>query len=181
MEATRRRSVRWSALRAALRRTLVAALTLLAAVAGPPPGLGQSGQMESVDGSAALVGVRNISVPPVDRSQTTALVDAGTIDCDGYSRVVVNFAGRVAGESDLRRGAVGVILVPDIDPYDKAFRSFGLLPASVELTAQAEGAQATFMAKQVTFDVGFPRYRVLFYNSTNWVATVNFFAYRHRV
>jgi hypothetical protein len=177
--ATRRRRSRAGATRA--RRAIVAGLALLAAVAAPPPGLGQSGQMESIDGSSALVGVRNVSVPPVERSQTTSLVDAGTIDCDGYSRVAVNFAGRVSGDSEMRRGAIGVILVPDIDPYDKAFRSFGLLPAAVELTAQAEGAQSTFMAKQVTFDVGFPRYRVLFYNSTNWVATVHFFAYRHRV
>jgi hypothetical protein len=163
-----------------LRTALVVVLSLWTVVGAPPAGRAQSGQIESVDGSEALVGVRNVSVPPVERSQTTSLVDAGTIDTEGYSKIVVNYAGRVAGDATLKRGVVGVILVPDLDPYDKAFRSFGLLPASIEIAAQADGAQSTFMAKQVTFDVGFPRYRVLFYNSTNVAATVHFFAYRHR-
>jgi hypothetical protein len=34
------------------------------------------------------------------------------------------------------------------------------------------------MAEQRTFDVGFPRYRALLYNSTGASATVAFFAYR---
>ena len=160
-----------------LYRTAVA-LALVTALAAPPA-RAQS-QIESIDGSAAFLGVRNVSVPPVDRSQTGSLVDAGTIDTDGYSTIVLNFAGRLAGEANLKSGAVGAILVPDVDPFDKAYRTFGLLPASIEIAAQADGAMATFMAKQVTFAVGFPRYRVLFYNSTNHAATVHFFAYRHR-
>jgi hypothetical protein len=36
------------------------------------------------------------------------------------------------------------------------------------------------MASQATLDVGFPRYRVLLYNTTGTSATVVFFAYRSR-
>jgi hypothetical protein len=36
------------------------------------------------------------------------------------------------------------------------------------------------MAGQQTFEVGFPRYRALLYNSTGTSATVAFFAYRTR-
>jgi hypothetical protein len=156
---------------------IAVALALVAALAAPARA---QSQIESIDGSAALVGVRSVSVPPVERSQTASLVDAGTIETDGYSTIVLNFAGRLASESNVKSGAVGAILVPDVDPFDKAYRTFGLLPASIEIAAQADGATATFMAKQVNFAVGFPRYRVLFYNSTNYAATVHFFAYRHR-
>jgi len=152
---------------------------VLALAAAAPPANAQS-QMENLDGSVALVGVRGLSVPPVAKTETGSLVDGGTIDTEGFSTVVLNFAGRVSGDAGLRSGPIGAILVPDIDPFDRAYKTHGLLPSSIEISAVAEGSLATFMAKQVTVAVGFPRYRVLFYNSTNFAATVNFFAYRHR-
>ena len=158
----------------------IAAALVLATLLAAPPARAQSGQIESIDGSTVFLGVRALSVPIVDRTQVGSLVDGGTIDTDGYSRIVLNLAGRVAGESGFKSGAVGAILVPDVEPFAMAYRTHGLLPSSIEIAAPADAATATFMAKQVTFDVGFPRYRVLFYNSTGHAATVNFFVYRHR-
>jgi hypothetical protein len=146
----------------------------------PPGAATQSGQVGPVDGSATLLGVKALSVPSVDRSQTSMLVDAGTIDAEGFTTLILNLAGRLSGDADLRGGSVGAVLIPDIDPFDKAFQTLGLLPESVEISVPIDKASGYFMAKQVKFDVGFPRYRVLLYNSTNQAATVSFFAYRRR-
>ena len=77
--------------------------------------------------------------------------------------------------------SVAAILIPDIPPFDYAFQSLGLLPASLEFFGKASpGGGLYFMAPQATLDVGFPRYRVLLYNPTGSTATVVFFAYRSR-
>ena len=158
----------------------LAATVSLTVVLASSPAQAQSGQVESIDGSSAFLGVRGVVVAPVDRSQPATLVDGGTLDTDGYSRVSLNFAGRASAEPGFRGGAVGAILVPDVEPFITAFRTMGILPSAIEISASADRASGTFMAKQVSFDVGFPRYRVLFFNSTTQSATVHFFAYRHR-
>jgi hypothetical protein len=151
---------------------------LLATV--PPFAGAQNGQIGPIDGAPTLLGIKAVSVPSVDRSQTSMLVDAGTLDTDGYTTLILNLAGRLSGEAGLRGGSVGAILIPDIDPFDKAFQTLGLLPESVEISVPVDKASGYFMAKQIKFDVGFPRYRVVLYNSTSQAATVSFFAYRRR-
>ena len=70
-------------------------------------------------------------------------------------------------------------LIPDVGPFHHVYRTLGLIPASVEFVAGASpGGGSYVMAEQRTFDVGFPRYRALLYNSTGASATVAFFAYR---
>jgi hypothetical protein len=127
--------------------------------------------------ATSLVRFGRIVVPPVARTDIVNLVVAGTIDTDGYKHVVLNLAGELKSTSDA--GVLGVILIPDIPPFDKAFLDRGLLPVSMELTATSM-PDGRFMARQQTFEVGFPRYRVLLFNSATTTATASFFAYRTR-
>jgi hypothetical protein len=127
--------------------------------------------------SELLVEKRGIVVNPVNRSQIEMLIDAGTIDTEGYSTLVLNMAGMPSAPTQ-KPGVVGVILIPDIAPFDEAFRKWGILPAIIELTADIKPGENNFIAKQKRFDVGFPRYRLLFYNTTDSTMTVAFFAYR---
>jgi hypothetical protein len=127
--------------------------------------------------SEALVEKRGIVVNPIDRSQLQSLVDAGTIETEGYSDLVLNMAG-IPSAATRKSGAVGAILIPDIPPFDEAFRKWGILPAIIELTAEVKAGDTSFVAKQKSFDVGFPRYRLLLYNTTDSNMTVAFFAYR---
>ena len=120
---------------------------------------------------------RGIVVNPIERSQIQSLVDAGTIDTEGYSDLVLNMAG-MPSASVQKGGVVGAILIPDIPPFDEAFRKWGILPAIIELTAEIKTGEMNFIAKQKRFDVGFPRYRLLFYNTTDSNMTIAFFAYR---
>jgi len=130
------------------------------------------------DESDSLASARGILVPPVSRNDTTNLIDVGVFETNGYSKITLNLAGE---STDVLRtgGTIGAILIPAIEPYERAFRNRGLLPTSLEISATlAAGGQAEFMAKQVRVDVGFPRYRVLLYNTTSNAANIAFFVYR---
>jgi hypothetical protein len=133
----------------------------------------------AISQSGALIEKRGIVVHPVDRSQIQSLVDAGTIETEGFSDIVLNMAG-MPSATNRKAGVVGAILIPDIPPFDEAFHKWGILPAVIELTAEVKAGETSFIAKQKRFDVGFPRYRILFYNTTDSNMTVAFFAYRTR-
>jgi hypothetical protein len=134
--------------------------------------------VEKMEGSDALIGLRGLMVPPVARSEVTNLIDAGTIDTAGYTHMTLNLAAELKGTAS-HRGVVGVLLLPDVEPFRRAWRTLGLVPASVDFSAGATPESGSYLlASQQTFEVGFPRYRVLLYNSTGASATVAFFAYR---
>jgi hypothetical protein len=133
-----------------------------------------------IEGSDSMVGVRNVQVPPVLRTDVANMVDAGTIDTEGFAHLTVNLAAELKGPAT-RQGSVVAILMPDVAPFDYAFETLGLLPASLEFAGNASPNGGLYlMAKQATLDVGFPRYRVMIYNTTGSTATVVFFAYRSR-
>jgi len=136
--------------------------------------------MEKMERSEALVGLRGLMVPPIERSETTNLIDAGTIETDGYSHMTLNLVVELKGSAS-KPGVIGVLLLPDIEPFGRAWRVLGLVPASVDFTVPATPAGGSYvMAEQQTLEVGFPRYRVLLYNTTGTSATAAFFAYRTR-
>ena len=131
-----------------------------------------------VGDSDLLVGVWGVQVPPIPKSDVANMVDVGTIETDGFTHVTLNLGGELKGAVG-QRGEVVAVLTPDVRPFSTARGTLGLLPASLELPASlAEYRGLYFMARQVTFEVGFPRYRVLLYNTSNATATVAFFAYR---
>jgi hypothetical protein len=108
------------------------------------------------------------------------MIDAGSIDTEGYTHLTLNLAGELKGSAN-QPGVVAAVLIPDIEPFETAYKILGLLPASLDLTATVAAHGALyFMAKQETLEVGFPRYRVLLYNTTGSAVTVAFFAYRTR-
>ena len=151
---------------------LLAAMLCLVA-AGPP----QSAENVSM---GQLVGIKGIVVPPVEKIDVTKLVDAGTIDTDGFTYMVINFGGEMK-EPPSRQGVVGALLVPDVAPFDMVLAFHNIVPVPLEIKAQVTNDTLPFfMAKQVRFDVGFPKYRVLFYNTTGSSATCALFAYRTR-
>lgn len=133
----------------------------------------------TVGTSSSLIALRNIGVTPVDRTQTNLLIDGGEIDTDGFVTLVINMAGQPEGTIS-RAGIVGAVLVPAIAPYDFAFRTLGILPSIIEVAFPVDSGHTFFMSKQVRVDIGFPRYRVFFYNSSDAAIRLSFFAYRTR-
>ena len=133
----------------------------------------------SFEYDGALAAVRRVPVPTAPRAQTTQLIDGGVFDCDGYKSLVLNLAGEVKNPSP-KGGKLGAILVPDVDPFTQAFQQLGLLPMTIEIEVTLKPGAAYFMADPKRADIGFPRYRVLFYNETGASVNASFFAYRGR-
>ena len=151
---------------------------ILAVLAACAAARGQT--IGQVEGSASMVGARGIQVPPVQRTEVANMIDAGTIDAEGFTHLTINLAAELKGPA-VHAGVIAAVLIPDVPPFDVAYRTLGLLPASLDLTAAVAPHGGLYcMAKQQTLEVGFSRYRVLLYNTSGSAATVAFFAYRTR-
>jgi len=78
----------------------------------------------------------------------------------------------------LHTGAVGALLLPDEEPVTRAFEEEGLTQFPIEIKASpVSGASLSFESAPERATLGFPRYRVLLYNTTDKTATVNLYAY----
>jgi hypothetical protein len=127
--------------------------------------------------SASLVRIENIIVSPVKRADTTRLIEAGTLVTDGYPYLVLSLTGQVKGEVG-RPGNVGAVFLPDEETVVSAFHEKGLImfPLEVE-SGEITPSSSYFDSRQPRFVVGFPRYRVLLYNTSDKSAEVDLFAY----
>ena len=126
---------------------------------------------------AQLVSFRDVLVPPVEPTETTRLVPAGTLRTDGFPNVVLSLQGQVKGEVK-RTGKVGAILVPDQAPIQEPFDELGVILFPLEVAAQGVSINTPYCASsQPRYTVGFQAYRVRLYNTTDKTVTVNLFAY----
>ena len=136
--------------------------------------------VHAADETKWFVSFERIQVAPVDRSDTTQLVEAGIIETDGFSDLVFSLAGEFK-EGIPKSGTVGVVLIPDIDVFTYLLRNEGEfvfpLEAKVEIR---DPSSAIFISDQQRAEVAFPRYRVYLYNETTSGATVSLFVYRTR-
>jgi hypothetical protein len=114
-------------------------------------------------------------VPPLQRSETTALVPGGLIDAEGFRTAVVSIAGFVQGQS-LAEGTVGAILLPDEDSILRVFREEAQIQLELEVTAGSTPSDAYFSSSEA-LTLGFPRYRIFYYNTTDRAVSVRLFAY----
>jgi hypothetical protein len=134
----------------------------------------------SIDGTiphSSLVAFKDLSVPPVEPTETGRLIDGGLLQADGFTGLVLSLSGRAGGRA-LRSGSVGVRLIPDDDAITKAFEEDGQVLFPLELGAPlTQGAYRLTATAQERFTLGFPRYRVRLYNTTDKTVSVNLYAY----
>lgn len=118
-----------------------------------------------------------IMVPPVEPTETTRLVSAGTLTTDGYSNVVLSLYGQVKG-SVTRNGSVGALLIPREQRIEEAFNELGQVHFSLEVSASGITAETAYFASgQPRYTVGFQSYNVLLFNTTDKTVTVDLYAY----
>jgi hypothetical protein len=128
-----------------------------------------------------FVSFERIQVAPgVTRTDTTQLVDAGTVDTDGFSELVFSLGGEFK-EGIPESGTVGAILVPDREPFLQLLRTEGKIVFPLEARVNVRGLRdPIFVSEQQTARIAFPRYRVFLYNETRSGASVWLFVYRDR-
>ncbi len=173
----------------------VAALLLLAALLPAGTAIAQQIQqvivtnfpeIQKVEGTVSVrgpihmtstVAIRDIIVSPVSPKETNRLIQGGMLATDGFSHVVLSLTGAVKGDL-VKPGSVGAILVPDEEPIQRAFDDRGEVQFPMEVVASSpSGGSPYFASSQPRFQVAFPRYRVLLYNTSAKTVSVSLFAY----
>ena len=126
---------------------------------------------------AILVQRENVQVPPIKRSEITNLVNAGTIQTEGYTYAILSLQGEMKSQF-WEAGTVGAMLVPEEGPVQRAMRDGQRIQFPMEVSTRIEAGDSTYWnAEQVRLNVGFGTYRVYFYNSTSKGAEANLYVY----
>jgi len=127
-----------------------------------------------------FVSFTRIALAPVDRTDTSQLVEAGRIETDGFTELVFSLGGEFK-EAIPSSGRVGAVLIPDIEVFQYLFRDEGqfVFPLEVEVDI-SDMKGAIFISDQQRAKVAFPAYRVYLYNETTSGAMVSLYVYRTR-
>jgi hypothetical protein len=121
--------------------------------------------------------LREVVVSPVNPRDTVRLIQGGLVESDGFTGMVLGLQGQIKGEV-FRPGTVGVFLLPDEESIVHAFEEQGLMQFATEVKAAGVSAASPYFASNASqVDVGFPRYRTYFYNTSDKTVTVNLYAY----
>lgn len=115
-------------------------------------------------------------VTPADFSDTNHWTDAGSLETNGFTSVTLSLGGSLQGTS--QAGTVGVILIPDVPEVTGSLRTYGVPQFGLRAEARVVPSPgAVFSSDSVTLRLGFPRYRVMLYNSTQKAADTVVYAY----
>lgn len=124
-----------------------------------------------------LVAFREVEVPPVAKGEVTRLVQAGTLQAEGFVNMVVSLAG-FQRSTPTRAGEVGVLLIPLEELPTRAWEEQGQALFAVEASVESKPAgPAYFATSPLRAMVAFPRYRVLLYNNTDRSVAVTVYLY----
>jgi hypothetical protein len=118
----------------------------------------------------------DVIVAPAPRDEPSLWTEAGILETDGFTSVVLSMHGQFRG-NPTGLGDVGLVLIPE---EENILRALGEGEVHLPLDAVAQGVpngRQYFSGTRAGLAVAFPRYRVFLYNTTDRSASVNIFAY----
>ncbi len=134
----------------------------------------------SVEGTTKFITKENVVVPPAQRAATTEMVEAGIIEMDGYTSMVISLQGEMRSNV-FSSGTIGVLLVPYERSILRILRDTQRLIYPIESTANTKsGDSIYFESVQAQQRIAFSRYKMYLYNTTNKQAEVNIYLYLSR-
>jgi len=125
---------------------------------------------------SATQSLLEVVVAPASRDEPSLWTEAGLLETDGFSSVVLSLHGQFRGNPS-GPGVIGLILVPE---EENILRALGEGEVHLALDAVAETVpdrRLYFSGSRAGLAIAFPRYRVFLYNTTDRSAAVNIFAY----
>jgi hypothetical protein len=126
---------------------------------------------------ATLVTLGEIAVPPIEPGEIGRHIDGGILEADGYTAVVLRLTGRTGGRG-FRSGSIGAYLVPDEPEVNRALEQDSQMLFPIEINAPLNQTAFRMLASnQSRHTLGFPRYRVRLYNTTDKVVNATLYAY----
>lgn len=143
-------------------------------------------ESQNINGSVEIKGLirhsfldrrEKIIIPPAQRSDTNDFTEAGVVQADGFTSVILSILGEVKSTS-FTPGTIGAVLVPDEKPIIQAFIQDQtiLFPLEVKTDISPEILRY-FNSDPTKQTISFPRYRVYFYNSTNKSVEASLYLY----
>lgn len=123
---------------------------------------------------AALATTAAVVLEPTRGRSPAAMVLAGGLDSSGWRHAVLSLAGEARGRGGA--GAVGAVLIPHTDLASRAFEEERLL-FPMEVVAEVEESSLWVSSGQPEVRLGFPRYKVYLYNTSERTVAVTFSAY----
>ena len=143
-------------------------------------------ETQNVDGSVEIKGLikhsllarrEKIIIPPSQRSDTNNLTEAGELETDGFTSIILSILGEAKSES-FTPGAIGAILVPDEKPIIRAFLQDQAILFPLEVKTEIIPETLRFFSSESEKQtIGFPRYKVYLYNSTNKSVEASLYMY----
>lgn len=134
----------------------------------------------TVDGTiphATLVTLGDVAVPPVEPKEIGRLIDGGILNAEGFTSVVLSLTGNAGGRG-FRSGALGAYLIPDEPEVRRAYEQDSQILFPIEISAPLNATTFRLLASnQARHTLGFPRYRVRLYNTTDKVVNATLYAY----
>ncbi len=124
---------------------------------------------------SAMARVENLVVGPASRDETNLWVDAGRLETDGFTDVVLSVHGTLKGNPSVP-GALGVVLIPEEEAILRAFAE-GEVHLPLQTEAGLAGGAFYFSGSSPSLPIGFPSYRLYLYNTTDRSASADVFAY----
>lgn len=119
----------------------------------------------------------DVEVAPVQKTEISRLVRAGTLATEGFVNMVVSLAG-MQRSTPTRAGEVGLVLIPEEELPLRALEEFGQWLFALEAKAKSTPQAAPYFASEpLRATVAFPRYRVLLYNTSDRTVSVTVYAY----
>ncbi len=115
-------------------------------------------------------------VPSAARDETARWVEAGVLQTNGFTSLVLSLHGQIRGNVSVP-GLVGVILIPDEEPILQALSEGEILLPLETVTEVTAGATSYFGASSPYLAIAFPRYRIFLYNTTDQSAAADVCVY----
>ena len=118
----------------------------------------------------------DVVVAPAPRDEPSLWTEAGILETNGFTSVVLSLHGQFRGNPS-GPGAVGLVLIPE---EENVLRALGEGEVHLALDAVAEpvpDGRLYFSGSRAGLAIGFARYRVFLFNTTDRSAAVNIFAY----
>jgi hypothetical protein len=124
---------------------------------------------------ATVVRIKDVVVSSARRDDPPQWIDAGSVETDGFTELVLSLQGQIKG-SVSQVGTVGVVLVPDEEPFLQAL-SERVVQLPLEVTAEVTPEAVFFSGSESLLPIAFPSYRVFLYNTSGQGAEVNVYLY----
>ncbi|MCM0082219.1 hypothetical protein L4X63_11520 [Geomonas sp. Red32] len=141
------------------------------------PALQQVRGAVTVEGTTRTYKLEGLLVTPGARNDLNELLHAGKVDTDGFTSVTLSLQGEVKSTTFLS-GNVGLMLIPDEEPVLRVLKEVKQIQFPVEIACSVRSGDSEYFSCALpALNVGFPRYRVYFYNTLNKPAEVNAYLY----